>query len=34
MGEMLGGEQTRTDSGLAVESDRVLFRVVGRGGAP
>jgi hypothetical protein len=34
MGEMTGGEAAKSDSGLAIESDRVLFRVVGKGGAP
>jgi hypothetical protein len=34
IGEMIGAEGPRNDSGLAVESDRVLFRIVGKGGAP
>jgi hypothetical protein len=34
MGEMLGADSPRSDSGLAIESDRLLFRVVGKGGAP
>ncbi|MEO6418181.1 MAG: hypothetical protein ABIP39_02150, partial [Polyangiaceae bacterium] len=34
IGEIEGGEHTLRDSGLVVEHDRVLFRVVGRGGAP
>ena len=34
MGEMTGGELARSDSGLALENDRVLFRVVGKGGTP
>lgn len=33
IGEMEGGEHTLRDSGLVVEHDRLLFRVVGRGGA-
>jgi hypothetical protein len=32
-GEIVGGEGARTDAGLRVESDRLLFRVVGEGGA-
>jgi hypothetical protein len=34
LGEMVGGERATRDSGLSVESDRVLLRIVGRGGAP
>jgi hypothetical protein len=34
LGEMVGGEKTSRDSGLSVESDRVVFRIVGRGGTP
>jgi hypothetical protein len=34
MGELVGLEKTPSDSGLGVESDRVLFRIVGKGGAP
>ncbi len=34
IGEIEGGEHTARDSGLVVEHDRVLFRIVGRGGAP
>jgi hypothetical protein len=33
LGEMDGGEGVKTDSGLRVESDRLLVRVVGEGGA-
>jgi hypothetical protein len=33
IGEMEGGEHTLRDSGLVVEHDRLLFRIVGRGGA-
>jgi hypothetical protein len=32
MGEIAGGEGARTDSGLRVDSDHLLFRVVGDGG--
>jgi hypothetical protein len=34
MAEVEGGEGQTRDSGLSVESDRMLLRVVGRGGAP
>ncbi len=34
MGEIVGGEGAHADSGLRVESDRLLFRVVGEGGTP
>ncbi len=34
IGEVMGGAHPSSDSGLALESDRVLFRVVGHGGAP
>ena len=34
LAEIPGGEETRHDSGLAVESDALLVRIVGRGGAP
>ncbi len=34
MGEIEGGEGVKNDSGLSVESDRLLLRVVGQGGAP
>ena len=34
MGELEGGEAVLRDSGLAVESDRLLLRVLGKGGAP
>jgi hypothetical protein len=34
LGEIVGGEKVARDSGLSVESDRVVFRIVGRGGAP
>ncbi|MDB4995499.1 MAG: uncharacterized protein JWM74_2931 [Myxococcaceae bacterium] len=34
LGEIVGGEKATRDSGLSVESDRVVFRIVGRGGAP
>jgi hypothetical protein len=34
MGEIVGGEGVHADAGLRVESDRLLFRVVGEGGAP
>ncbi len=34
MGELEGGEGVKTDSGLRIETDRALVRVVGRGGAP
>jgi hypothetical protein len=34
MGEMIGEGSARSDSGLVLESDRVLFRIVGKGGAP
>jgi hypothetical protein len=33
MGEIKGGEGAKTDAGLRVESDTLLFRVVGEGGA-
>ena len=33
MGEMTGGPRAGNDSGLSLEDDRVLFRVIGRGGA-
>jgi hypothetical protein len=33
MGEIVGGEGAHADSGLRVESDRLMFRVVGEGGA-
>jgi hypothetical protein len=33
MGEIEGGEGAKSDAGLRVESDRLLFRVVGEGGA-
>jgi len=32
-GEIVGGEGAKADAGLRVESDRLLFRVVGEGGA-
>jgi len=34
MGEVVGGESAHADAGLRVESDRLMFRVVGEGGAP
>ncbi len=34
MAEVKGGEGAKRDSGLNVESDRELIRIVGRGGAP
>lgn len=34
LAEVVGGEGTPTDAGLAVERDRLLLRVVGWGGAP
>ena len=34
MGEIVGGEGVHADAGLRVESDRLMFRVVGEGGAP
>lgn len=34
MGEIVGGEGVKNDSGLSVESDRLLVRIVGQGGAP
>ncbi len=34
LAEVKGGEGTKRDSGLNVESDRMLIRIVGRGGAP
>ena len=34
MAEIKGGEGVKHDSGLSVESDHLLLRVVGRGGAP
>ncbi len=34
MGEVVGGEGVHADAGLRVESDRLMFRVVGEGGAP
>jgi hypothetical protein len=33
-GEIVGGEGVHSDAGLRVESDRLLFRIVGEGGAP
>jgi hypothetical protein len=33
MGEIVGGEGAKSDAGLRVESDRLLFRIVGEGGA-
>jgi hypothetical protein len=33
MGELRGGEGAKTDAGLRVESDVLLFRVIGEGGA-
>jgi hypothetical protein len=33
LGEIEGGEGAKSDTGLRVESDRLLFRVVGEGGA-
>jgi hypothetical protein len=34
MGEVAGGRGAKGDSGLRVESDRLMFRVLGEGGAP
>lgn len=34
LAEVVGGEGTKNDSGLSVESDRLLLRVTGEGGAP
>ncbi len=34
MAEIEGGEHTTTDSGLRIESDRALVRIVGAGGGP
>ncbi len=34
IGEIVGGEGAHADAGLRVESDRLMFRVVGEGGAP
>jgi hypothetical protein len=34
MGELVGGDKAAKDAGLALESDRVLFRVLGTGGVP
>lgn len=34
IGEVVDGDGARTDAGLRVESDRLMFRVVGEGGAP
>lgn len=34
IGEVAGGEGAHADAGLRVESDRLMFRVVGEGGAP
>jgi len=34
LAEMTGGEGLTRDSGLSMESDRLLLRVVGEGGAP
>ena len=34
MGEVAGGERASADAGLAVDSDRLYFRIVGVGGAP
>jgi hypothetical protein len=34
LGEIVGGEGVHADAGLRVESDRLMFRVVGEGGAP
>ena len=34
MGDMIVDGKLGSDSGLALENDRVLFRVVGKGGAP
>lgn len=34
IGELSGGDGVRSDTGLRVESDRMMFRVVGEGGAP
>ena len=34
LGEVVGGEGAKADSGLRVESDRLMFRVIGEGGAP
>jgi hypothetical protein len=34
LAEVVGGEGTKSDSGLSIESDRLLVRVVGQGGAP
>lgn len=34
LAEVKGGEGTKHDSGLNVESDRMLIRIIGRGGAP
>jgi hypothetical protein len=31
---VVGGEGAKADSGLRVESDRLMFRVIGEGGAP
>jgi hypothetical protein len=33
IGEIRGGEGVKTDAGLRVESDVLLFHVVGEGGA-
>jgi hypothetical protein len=33
LGELAGGDGSRGDSGLRVESDRLMFRIVGEGGA-
>jgi hypothetical protein len=34
LGELRGGEGVKTDAGLRVESDVLLFRVLGEGGTP
>jgi hypothetical protein len=34
MGEIVGGEGAHADAGLRVESDRLMFRIVGEGGGP